>query len=335
MAEIRRDPITDRWIIASTDSLMGPDDFEIEPHSTSSQPCPFCPGNEKMTPPEIPIRIASGNSGDPSHWKMRVVPNKFPALRIEGTLNRAGVGVYDMMNGIGAHEVIVETPEHTKALSDFEPGEMAQLLELFRERSLDLRRDKRFRYLLIFKNYGEPAGASLSHPHSRLIALPIVPKRVQEELKQARAYFERKERCLFCDCIQQEASEGQRVVMETAHAICFAPFVSRFPFELWIFPKDHSADFLETSSEIMKDVGDLLRHVLGKMKRVLRNPSYNFLIHTSPLEATSQQEYHWHIELMPRLTRVAGFEWGSGFYINPTPPELAAMYLRGEKVSTK
>jgi UDPglucose--hexose-1-phosphate uridylyltransferase len=330
VAEIRRDPITGRWIIVSTDQPKGPDDFEVEQHRVHSGTCPFCPGNERLTPPEIAARRPHGVLND-SHWTLRVIPNKFPALRIEGNLNRVGVGVYDMMNGIGAHEVIIETPDHTKVLADFTPPEMVQLLEVYRERSLDLRKDKRFRYLLIFKNFGESAGASLSHPHSQLIALPIVPKRVVEELKRSEVYFDQKDRCAFCDVIHQELQEGERIVIESAQVMCFAPFVSRFPFELWILPKTHGADFGEVGPDLISDLADVLRRVLDRMRTVLHNPSYNFLIHTSPLEVAQREEYHWHIEIMPRLTRVAGFEWGSGFYINPTPPELATKYLRGEQ----
>ncbi len=336
MSEIRRDPITDRWVIISTDHPYGPGDFELE-HKPMLLPrtCPLCPGNEKLTPPEITVRPHSASRGSSSPWTMRVIPNKFPALRVEGNLDRVGLGIYDMMNGVGAHEVIIETPDHTRTLSDFRSEEMLQLLELFRERSNDLRKDKRFQYLLIFKNSGESAGASLSHSHSQLIALPIVPKRVLEEIKQAEHYFRDKERCLFCDVIQQEMSERERIVLQTDQMICFAPFASRFPFEMWIFPKRHLSDFMETPSEILKSAGEMLQRVLARMKSVLKDPSYNFLIHTSPLEAAPQQEYHWHIELMPRLTRIAGVEWGSGFYINPTPPEEAAKCLRGEKVGTE
>ncbi len=283
-----------------------------------------------MTPPEI---VAHGrNQGGPNSpgWTLRVVPNKFPALRIEGNLNRAGMGIYDMMNGIGAHEVIIETPDHRKALPDMQPQEMAQILELFLERSLDLRKDKRFRYLLIFKNYGESAGASLSHPHSQLIALPVVPKRVVEEIKRTEVYFDQRDRCAFCDSIHQELEEGERIVMESAQLVCFAPFASRFPFELWILPKAHLPDFTESPPEMIRELGEVFRQVLGRMREILKDPSYNFMLHTSPLEAARHEGYHWHIELMPRLTRVAGFEWGSGFYINPTPPELASKHLRGE-----
>ncbi|MBI3615196.1 MAG: galactose-1-phosphate uridylyltransferase [Candidatus Omnitrophica bacterium] len=331
MAEIRRDPITGRWIIASTDNPMGPEDFPVEEHRVPSTPCPFCPGNERMTPPEVAARRTNGGQANGPGWTLRVVPNKFPALRIEGNLNRLGQGLYDMMNGVGAHEVIIETPDHQKNLADFETVEMVPVLELYQERCRDLQKDKRFRYLLIFKNFGESAGASLSHPHTQLIALPIVPKRVLEELRRADLYFSQKERCVFCDMIHQELSEGERVILETSQMVCFAPFASRFPFELWILPKNHSADFTQIGPESLRDLAEILKQVLHRVQTVLHNPSYNFILHTSPLEATPHEGYHWHLEIMPRLTRVAGFEWGSGFYICPTPPELAASFLRGEK----
>lgn len=333
MAEIRRDPATNRWVIVSTDNPRHPADFDKEAPARSNGTCPFCPGNERMTPPEILAHRENGSQPNDARWSLRVIPNKFPALRIEGGLDRSGLGVYDRMNGIGAHEVIIETPLHTKRLCDFQPQEMERLFQVFVERSLDLRKDKRFRYLLIFKNEGMLAGASLTHPHSQIIALPIVPKRVAEEMENYDTYFEQKERCVFCDILQQELQEKSRIVLESPKTLCFAPFASRFPFELWILPKAHVGDFAESPQELLSEVGQALRQVLGTMRSVLGDQPYNFLIHTSPLAGTSPEGYHWHLEIMPRLTRVAGFEWGSGFYINPTPPEFAAQYLRGEKTT--
>ncbi len=328
MSEFRRDPITGRWIIVATNAPKGPDDFERESHNRTVATCPFCPGNEAMTPPEIAAQRPGTSAPNAKGWSLRIVPNKFPALRIEGSLNRAGEGVYDLMNGVGAHEVIIETPDHLKDLADLTNAEIEQVLAAYKARSLDLRNDRRFRYLLIFKNYGETAGASLVHAHSQLIALPIVPKRVMEELRCADHYFEYKERCVFCDMIQQESEDRERVVLETAEFIAFAPFVSRFPFELWIMPKTHAADFGQITDAQVKDLAGMMRQTLQRVKQTLHDPSYNFLIHTSPVTDHIREEYHWHLEMIPRLTRVAGFEWGSGFYINPTPPELAAQALR-------
>ena len=334
MSELRRDPITGRWIIVATDAARGPADFQVEAHEREGGTCPFCPGNEAMTPPEISAIRPDGSKPNAKGWSLRIVPNKFPALRIEGGLDREGIGIYDQMNGVGAHEVIIETPDHLQDLADLTEAQVEQVILAYKQRSLDLRGDRRFRYLLIFKNYGETAGASLVHAHSQLIALPIVPKRVTEELRRADEYFQYKDRCVFCDLLQQELDDQERVVLETPEFLCFAPFVSRFPFELWIAPKTHAADFGQIAAPQISDLARTLREALQRVKRVLRDPSYNFLIHTSPVMDHIREEYHWHIEMMPRLTRVAGFEWGSGFYINPTPPEEAAQHLRTVGPST-
>ncbi len=323
MGELRKDLLTGRWVIVATDAPLGPDDFDREARSQSQGVCPFCPGNEAMTPPEIARRVKEGHP-----WTIRVVPNKFPALRIEGELDRAGLGIYDRMNGLGAHEVIIETPDHQRELSDASAEELLELLKVFQERSNDLKKDKRFRYLLIFKNFGEAAGASLAHPHCQLIALPIVPKRVKEEMRTAQTYYAHKERCLFCDVLYQELTDRQRVVWESDEAVSFAPYASCFPFEVWIIPKVHQPHFALAPVPTLAGVANALVEALRKIRRVLHNPSYNFILHTSTLEDKDPQGYHWHMEIMPRLTRVAGFEWGSGFYINPTPPELACRYLK-------
>ena len=326
MSEFRRDPMTGRWIIVA--DHKGTIEFTRENQNRDRGICPFCPGNEAMTPPEIWAARPNGSPPNTDGWNLRIVPNKFPALRIEGGLDRAGEGLYDLMNGIGAHEVIIETNDHARDLADLTEPEIEQVLSAYKGRSLDLRNDRRFRYILIFKNYGETAGATLVHAHSQLIALPVVPKRVTEELRCADEYFRFKERCVFCDMIQQELDERHRIIMETPEFVCFAPFVSRFPFELWIAPKTHAADFAQISEGQVSDLARTLRGALQQVKHTLHDPSYNFLIHTSPVTEHIREEYHWHIEMMPRLTRVAGFEWGSGFYINPTPPEEAAKALR-------
>ena len=199
-------------------------------------------------------------------------------------------------------------------------------------RSIDLRRDSRFKYILIFKNYGKSAGASLTHPHSQLIALPIVPKRVNEEVKSASEYYDYKERCVFCDMIRQEMEEGERVVLENEDFITFCPFVSRFPYEMWIMPKRHQSDFnsLELDKDSVKRLGIILRDSMRKLKLTLGDPPYNYIIHTSPVNGHEREDYHWHVEIMPRLIEVAGFEWGSGFYINPVAPEAAAKNLKAK-----
>ncbi len=331
MAQLRRDPITGRWIITEIEHPKGPDDFEVELHQKKGVNCPFCYGNEQMTPPEITAFRERGTSRNSPGWFTRVVPNKFPALQIEGNLDQMGLGVYDRTNGIGAHEVIIETPHHDKELSDLTPEEIRYVLNAYRDRSLDLRGDKRLKYMMIFKNYGQSAGASLEHPHSQLIALPFVPKRVLEEVKGAERYFEYRDRCGYCDMIYQELEEKERIVCQNEKFLAFAPFVSRFPFECCLLPKEHASDFSRTTEQELSLLAELLKELLHRIKKVLRDPSYNLLLHTSPVENFYEGSYHWHLEIMPRLTQVMGFEWGTGFYINPTPPEVAADYLRNHE----
>ncbi len=332
MAELRRDPITGRWVIIETEKIKVPSDYEVEQHVKKSGVCPFCPGNEHMTPPEIDAHREGEIKPNTPGWLTRIIPNKFPALRIEGNLDRTGIGIYDMMNGIGAHEVIVENPDHNKELCDLMDHDVEKVIWAYRNRSLDLRGDKRFKYILIFKNYGVSAGASLEHPHSQLIALPIVPKRVNEELRWSEKYFGYRERCIFCDILHQEIDERVRIVSENKSFIAFAPFVSRFPFEISIFPKIHSADFSYIQKEEVVDLARILRETLLRIKVALRDTSYNYLIHTSPIETRERPDYHWHVEIMPRLGKTAGFEWGTGFYLNQTPPEIAATALREAKI---
>jgi len=328
MSELRRDPITGRWNIINTDEPLGPADFEHEAQAPSSATCPFCYGNERMTPPEIYAIRPPNSPPNGSGWQLRVVPNKFPALRIEGQLERRGLGLFDLSNGVGAHEVIIETPDHQKRMTDLSLQELEQVLTVFKLRSLDLRGDRRLKYSLIFKNYGLPAGASLEHPHSQLIALPIIPKRVAEELKGAERYFEFRGRCPFCDMLQQELKDDERVICDNKSFAAYCPFVSSFPFEVWILPKVHRADFASVTPDVLRDLVRIMKEVLMRLQLTLLDPPYNFIIHSAPVHTAEREEYHWHLEIMPKLTKVAGFEWGTGFYINPTPPELAAKALR-------
>ena len=285
-----------------------------------------------MTPPEIYVVRPPGSAANSPGWQLRVVANKFPALQIEGQLERRGLGVFDLRTGVGAHEVIIETPDHQRQMADLSLEEFQAVITAFKIRSLDLRGDRRLKYTLIFKNFGLSAGASLEHSHSQLIALPIVPKRVQEELKGAERYVEFRDRCPYCDMVDQELREDERIVCENRAFIAFCPFMSSFPFEIWVLPKTHSADFAKITTEGIADFARLLKETLMRMRVALSDPAYNFLIHTAPIETYEREEYHWHLELMPKLTKMAGFEWGTGFYINPTPPELAAKVLRDVKL---
>lgn len=330
MADLRRDPIVGRWVIVDTDHPKGPQDFEREPLAFKSGDCPFCYGNEYMTPPEIEVIRDPSTQPNTVGWQVRTVANKFPALQIEGDIERRGVGIYDMSNGVGAHEIIVQTPYHHKELADLEDYEVENVIKMYCRRMTDLRNDTRFKYILLFKNHGPSAGASLEHPHTQLIALPMIPKNVQEELEGAFDYFEYRERCIFCDIIRQELQEKERIIFENKYFLAFCPYVSRFAFEVWITPKKHQDAFCQMNQEQMQELAHILKATLSRINEVLHQPAYNFIIHTSPLNVEHKEGYHWHIEIMPKLTRVAGFEWGTGFYLVPTPPEAAAKYLRKE-----
>ena len=335
MPELRKDPIIGRWVIISSERGKRPTDFQGEQPKRKGGFCPFDTGNEHTTPPEILSYREDGSAPNTPGWTLRVVANKFPALQIEGDLNKQGEGVFDKMNGIGAHEVIIETPFHDATLSTLPLKAVENVLWSYRDRIVDLKKDPRFQYVLIFKNEGEAAGASLEHSHSQLIALPIVPKRVREEIDGAKQYYDYKERCVYCDIIHQEQTMQERTVRETEHFLAFCPFAPRFPFEVWIMPKRHACEYTEIEQAELDDLAGLMKDVLLRIGRSLNRPPYNYILHTAPNRIprkghwhTLGNDFHWHIEIMPRLTRVAGFEWGSGFYINPTPPEEAARYLR-------
>ena len=332
MPELRKDPITGRWVIISTDRARRPTDFVRESVKIKGVAlCPFCTGNEGKTPSEILAYGRNGGAKDTPGWTLRVVPNKFPALGIEGSLDREGDGLFDRMNGIGAHEVIIESPDHMSTLATLPQKPVEEMLWACRDRILDLKNDRRFRYILLFKNHGEPAGASIEHTHSQLIALPIVPTRVREEIESSKRYYNEKERCLFCDMIRQEAEIGERLIFGNDYFVALAPYAPRFPFETWILPRRHSSAFENMPTPYYASLAYVLREFLQRLDLALSYPSYNFVVHTSPIGEEINDHYHWHIEMMPKLTKVAGFEWGTGFYINPTPPEESARFLREAK----
>jgi UDPglucose--hexose-1-phosphate uridylyltransferase len=328
MPELRRDPVLGRWVIIATERAQRPNDFARRPEPQAAAFCPFCPGHEESTPPEILAYRGEGARANQPGWSLRVVPNRFPALMIEGGLDREGHGMYDKMNGVGAHEVIIETPEHSRTLADLDATSVEALLWAYKDRIVDLRRDTRFRSILIFKNQGEAAGASLEHSHSQLIALPVVPRVVSDEMEGAKRFFNDKERCVFCDIINQDKRDDERVVYENDQVIALCPWAPRSPFETWLLPKQHGSHFEELSKAQARATAEGLRQVLRRLDVALEKPPYNFILHTAPLNERGLPHYHWHFEIVPTLTKVAGFEWGSGFYINPTPPEEAAAFLR-------
>lgn len=325
MHELRKDLLLGRWVVVLKSS-KGPDYYFIPPFQETGE-CPVC--KEYIFQKEI-LTLGEGN-----RWRVKVVANPDPILRVEGELGRRGVGIYDAMNSIGAHEIIIESPEHDKTPEELGLEQMRAVIEAYRLRIEDLHRDARLRYVLIYKNHGSLAGAHFNHPHSSVMATPIIPKRLKEELDGAKQYYGYKERCIFCDIMHEEISRGSRIVLETAHMIAFCPFAPRFPFEVWLMPKRHNCAFQESSKEELDDLSNIMREILRKFKALFGDLPYNYVLHTAPNRIprrnhwhTLGDDYHWHIEFMPRLQRTGGFEWGSGFYILQTSPEDAAKFLR-------
>ncbi len=341
MRELRKDPVLNRWVIIATDRSLRPSDYAVQEEDHSQidpKQDPFAGGNERLTPPEVFAIRPDGSSPNQPGWKVRVIPNKYPALRIEGDIDPRGYGIYDKMNGVGAHEVVVESPDPFIPLHLQPVEHISDVLLTLRTRVEDLSRDKRFAYVLPFKNYGQPAGASLRHSHCQLIATPIVPKRVIESLEGAQEHWKIKRRSIFSDIIDQELLMRERIVYQNEHMLAYCPYASTFPFEIHILPKRFNADFRRADYEELRAMAEALKVCLLKWRGALGHVPYNFLIHTAPNDTPlsgirDQYPYLdayflWHLEMFPRLTSTAGFEWGTGYYINATAPEEAAAFLR-------
>lgn len=335
MPDLRKDPIVGRWVIVAKSRAKRPHDFESTPRLHAGAFCPFCEGHEDQTPGEIIAYRRPGSAANREGWRVRVVPNKFPALEIEGELHKRGEGIYDMMRGVGAHEVIIESPQHLLSTAELSEENLREVFWVYRDRLVDLKRDHRLVYGMIFKNVGAAAGASLEHTHSQLIVTPIVPINVWEEMTGSLEFYNYRGRCVFCDMIQQELATEKRVVLDTPGFLAFCPFASRFPFEAWILPKTHSSHYENIQKNGIEELSRVMQQVVAKIEAALDRPAYNYIIHTAPFDSQELGHYHWHIEIIPRLTKTAGFEWGSGFYINPVPPEDAAAFLRDVEVESQ
>ena len=332
MPELRKDPVVDRWVIIAPDRARRPIRILNEAPIVSGELCPFCEGNESHTPPEILACRDPGTKPNERGWHVRVVPNQFPALQIEGDLDPQTKGMYQAMNGVGSHEVIVECPHHEISMANLPVDRIREVLGVYRDRLIDLKKDRRLVYGTIFKNVGLKAGASMEHSHSQLIATPILPATIQEEINGSCRYFDQFGRCVYCDMIQEELALRRRIVSDAPGFICFTPFASRFPYEAWIVPKSHASHYENIQQEELDELAMVLKKMLLKLDVALDKPSYNYIIHTSPFDAPMLPHCHWRMEIIPRLTQVAGFEWGTGFFINPMPPEDAAAYFRDVEV---
>lgn len=326
--ELRRDPVTGRWVIISAARTQRPLDFPPPPALLSPvEPCPFCPGQEDRLPHELAAVRESGSAPDSPGWRHRAFRSVHPLFSPDLELERQGEGMFDMMTGYGEHEIVIDSPIHTPRLADLPVTEIRDLVLFWKSRVRELRKDERIRAVTICANRGEAAGARVDHVHSQVIGTPVLPRRLSDEISQSYAYFQRKERCVFCDIHESDAG-GVRQVHANDFFTIFCPYASRFPYEMWVLPREHSSHFEEIDANRAGGLADALWTALKALEHAVGDPPSSFVIHSAPLRERGMVHFHWHLEIMPRLTQVAGFEWGTGFYINPTPPEEAAGALR-------
>jgi len=334
MTEVRKDIVSGRWVITGTKNV---DEFfsSLKPEEKDVKKCPFCLGNEHLTRLEIYALRKNHTPPNTPGWSIRVIPAITGFLRIEGDLRRRGVGMYDAMDNIGAHEIIVESAEHIKNISDLPTEQIRKVLRIYQERIIDLEKDKRLKYCLIFKNQRPKSPYRVGHTHSQLVGLAATPKAIKDELLNSRQYYGYKERCLFCDLIHQESLDKKRIVEENDDCLAFIPYAARFAFETWIIPKIHNPDFSQEKESSLSNLAQILKNSLQRIVKLLNDPPLNYAFHTIPYLrirpgywTTVQKDYHWHLEICPQITEVSGFEWGSGFQVQPLVPELCAQLLR-------
>ncbi len=328
MSELRKDPVVDRWVVISDDEIRTPSIVRKTEKLDQDGLCPFCAGNEHLCPPEILASRPFGSSPNDQQWNLRVIPNRFPLLVVEEEYKRMGEGLYDKITGIGANEVIIETRQHGTRQGKLAVPELENLFWAYRDRIIDLKKDSRMRYVLIYKNCGSNAGATLDHAYSLLMAFPIVPRSILDEIDGARKHFHYKERCIYCDVIRQEIRLETRVVSESDNFLAIEPFAPRVPFETWILPKRHVPRFENIEPMEISDLSELFKDVLKRLDAGLDYPDYNYAIHTAPFGNDCDPFFHWHMEILPRLVPMTGLELGSEIFLNVTSPEEAAKFLR-------
>ncbi len=330
MRQFRKDPLSDRWVAYAQERDDRPNEFEPGGRRRAGARCPFCAGHEKDTPPQIAVygsRAISADDHGPN-WLVRVVPNKYPAFRPQEDAKILRKGLYESTDAVGAHEVIIESPRHVASLSELDDDEVTLLFQAYRDRIRAHQHEGRYRYVLVFKNVGPQAGASVEHAHSQLVATPMVPAEVAGELRAASRLYEQHQSCFFCRVIADERASRERFVAETDRFIAVCPYASRMPYEMWVLPRVHAGHFEGQENDALAELAIFLREMIRKLEFLHGQLAYNFFIHTTPFDTASPRHYHWHIEVLPRLTTTAGFEWGAGYYINPVPPEQAAVILR-------
>lgn len=332
MPELRQNFMTKEWVVIATERAKRPDQMAVHRAAKAlpsfSPNCPFCPGHEDQTPPEI-SRLPDGDG-----WKARVVPNKFAALSPDAKLERTIHRTMRSMGGFGEHDVIVETPDHSLAMARMTDQHVADILRVYKARYEQLSLDPRIAHITIFKNHGTDAGTSLEHPHSQMIATPVISYQVRQRFQEAMQHYDDFGCCMFCQLIEEELQDGRRVVLESEHFAAIELFASPAPFFTHIYPKRHMASFGDIGAAEIADLGRVLRGLLAKLYHGLDNPDFNFTIRTAPAECVGVRYFHWYMSVIPRLTRTAGFELGSGMFINTVIPEQAAEFLRNVKVGS-
>jgi UDPglucose--hexose-1-phosphate uridylyltransferase len=327
--EIRRDPITGRTVVIDRGPFRRRDDFLLEPVRLDDPPaaCPFCEGREADAGQEI-LAWREGGPANVPGWSVRVVPNRNPKLRIEGGMEIRAAGPFEVRDGLGAHEVIIETPLHDQPLHALDADRLWRVLWAWRTRMQDLKRDSRFVSIVIFKNHGRAAGARLDHSHSQLAAYPLIPPALEDEVSGSNRYHDATGRCVFCDMIVEEGRDGNRIIRKDDELIAYAPFASRVPFETWVMPLEHAARFEDASDRTLEYLAETIRGVMSGIDWALERPGYNMVLHSAPLTGEADGAFHWHLEILPRVTRYSGQEWASGMFRNPVPPEESAKVLR-------
>lgn len=328
--ELRTDPITGRTVAIDKGPFKRRDDFELEPVRLEDAPtqCPLCEGREADAGAEI-LAWREGGPANVPGWSVRVVPNRNPMLRIEGNTDVRSSGMFESRDGLGAHEVIVETPIHDQPLHTLDVDRLWRVLWAWRTRIQDLKRDSRFSSIVIFKNHGRAAGARLDHAHSQLTAFPVIPPALADELRGAARHLSINGTCIFCDLIARELQDRRRIISGEEAILAIAPYASRVPFETWLMPRDHAPRFEDASDATLHVLASQLKSVMARIDWALERPACNFVLHTAPLTGEADSAFHWHLEILPRVTRYSGMEWGSGVHRNPVPPEEAAEVLRG------
>lgn len=332
MSELRQNVATKEWVIVAPERSGRPEDFAQSSNPYVQPPayvesCPFCPGNEHMTPHAL-YSVDNGQ-GD---WLVRAVRNKYPALSREGELIYQENGTRRWISGVGFHDVIIESPEHNLSLAQLPQDQVAKVLDTYRELYLAAVRDPRIELITLFKNHGARAGTSLEHPHSQLIATPVVPAAVRQRISLAMRYYDDHRQCVYCTMLEEELRTGERLIYETKHFAAFILYAALSPFHTWILPKRHHSVFPELDEEEIEDLAKILRGVLRKMFVGLDNPDYNFVIRSQPGPPRANAFFHGYISIVPRVSTSAGFELGSGMFINTVLPEKAAVFLRNVEI---